>query len=165
MSSVQPLDVFFAQARLIAAGELTRFTLSPNDLLEIATYPAIRGEFNRKLKELNDPDLQEIIIDFFEDASDSLRELAASNERKVDLVDRAGLAVSASVTVAGIGTTVAAVAGTVLTISLAGPVALFGGGIAGLVICAFGRDWLKRRANRDTFLAAKLQRLIKDKGR
>ncbi len=80
-------------------------------------------------------------------------------ERKVELLDRAGVAVAASVTVAGIGTTVAAVASGAAAGSLLGPVGLLVGRLVGLVGAAWGRDRLKRNANVSKTWSAKFRRL------
>ncbi len=151
------LDRFFAEAREILDGERAEFTLSPDSLVQIAAQPALRSEFSRRLKAINNDELRQLILDFLRDMAGVMDDAASDAERKVDLLDRAGMGVAASVTAAGIGTTVAASAAAG---SLVGPLGLLVGGLLGLIATAWGRDRLKRSANRSKSWAGKFRRLI-----
>lgn len=157
MQNLELVDRFFAEARSILAGDLKAFSILPHDLLEIAEQSAMRSEFDRRLLGLNDPDLKRLIEDFIRDASEAMNDAALDDDRKVDLLDRAGLSVAGSVTVGGIGLAIAkgAAGGSVL-----GPMGMFGGGLIGLIFVAWGRDTLKRRSNRSMSWRRKLRRLI-----
>jgi hypothetical protein len=128
-------------------------------LLRSRGSPGLRSEFDRRLTALNDPELKRLIVDFVRDMADVMDQSVNDAERKVELLDRAGVGVAASVTVAGIGTTVAAVASGAATGSLLGPVGLLVGGLVGLVASAWGRDRLKRSANVSKSWSAKFRRL------
>ena len=151
------LDRFFAEAREILDGARAEFELSPESLIKIAAQPALRSEFSRRLKAINNDELRQLILDFLRDMVEVMDDAASEAERKVDLLDRAGMGVAASVTAAGIGTTVAASAAAG---SLVGPLGLLVGGLLGLIATAWGRDRLKRSANRSKSWAGKFRRLI-----
>lgn len=101
-----------------------------------------------------------MLHDFVRDMAELMVDAAGDAERKVELIDRAGLGVAASITAAGVGTTVAAVATGAAAGALVGPLGLLAGGLTGLILAAWGRDRLKRNASQSKSWARKFGRLI-----
>ncbi|WP_353204581.1 hypothetical protein [Sphingomonas sp.] len=154
------MAVFMERARAVALGNERYSTISPKDLLRIATNPAMRAEFQREFTGSNDPDFRLQIEQFVLDLADSLDADSQSADRKVDLLDRAGMTIAASVTATGIGATAAAFFTGATAGSLLGPIGTLTGGLIGLVAAAAGRHTLKTRSDESKFAARKLRRLI-----
>lgn len=134
------VERFFHDARL-AVGE-GRFAIGvgESDVLLIADSADSRGRFRAEFKKLNDPDLQETIMDYLGEIVSRLEFKAERTDVGVDLLDRAALAPSAASIVTG----VAIVLGST---GIATPF-LLGGGITGLIVSAVGRTILKTSALR-----------------
>ena len=156
---------FFEEARAVGMGEKRHLEIASGDLVKIADQPAGRAEFQRALKSANDPETKDQVVQFVLDLADSFDESAAAADRKVELVDRAGLTVAASITATGIGTTVTMIANGAAVGALLGPVGLLAGGLIGLVAVASGRHTLKRRSDGSKSAARKLRRLTGVTGR
>jgi hypothetical protein len=144
---------FFRAARRVLLKETNKLIFDPADMLLIADDIGLQAEFREMFRnEVNNPQLADIIVHYLEDMASDLEGRAAISDIDVDMIDRAGMAVSASVTVAAIGMVV--VSGGALV-----PVLLFVGGLVGLGLAGTGRTLLKRGSHRHRMAARKVQRL------
>lgn len=153
---------FFEEARNVSLGNKKYMEAGSRDLLAIAMSPATQAEFRRQLLLLNDPELHDQIVQFVLALAEAEDDNESDANRRVDLLDRAGLGVAASVTAAGIGATTASLLSVkaIVAGSLLGPVGLLVGGLVGLCASAIGRHHLKRRADGSKSAARKLRRLV-----
>jgi hypothetical protein len=149
---------FFQEARRLFTSESDRLHFEPHDLLKIAQDAALRAEFRSLYStNINDPALEDLIVEFLEDVATDLEDKSKITEIKVELLDRAGLGVAASVTAAGIAAIVA-------TGGALGPIVLVIGGVVGIVSTGAGRTILRTRSQRDISAAQKIRRLAMSLG-
>lgn len=145
---------FFHEARRVLLKETARLAFDAIDILRIAQDPALQGEFKEMFRnEVNNPQFAELIIDYLVDFASDLESSAKISAIKVDLIDRAGIAVAASVTVAAIGMVVVTGGTLGSALLLAGGAHRFG--------CATGtsRTVLKLNSHTSAVAAEKVRRL------
>ena len=140
---------FFEEIRAAADGRLA--VIGSSDILYIAGDPSLRAEFRIAFRGLNDPDSRALVKDYLVNVINDLDEASDRAEIKVDLLDRAALAPSASVVAAGILALIAA--------PLAAPIAL-GAGIVGVIASGAGRTWLRTGVQRNKTTARKIKQLL-----
>ena len=98
---------FFQEARRVLLKETDALAFDPADILRIAQNSALQAEFREIFRtEVNNPQLAGLIVHHLEHYATDLESSARISDIKVDLIDRAGMTVAASVTVAAIGMTV-----------------------------------------------------------
>jgi hypothetical protein len=115
----------------------------------------MQAEFREMFRrDVNNPQLGDIIIHSLEGFASDLEGRAAVSDIYVDLFDRAGMSVAASVTVAGVGMLV--VSGAVT-----GAVVLLVSGLAGLGLAGAGRSLMKFSGRKSTADADKVRRLAR----
>jgi hypothetical protein len=148
------------QARALSLGESYHLAVSERDILTIAGNPAMKAEFRRLLDNANDRELHDQIKQFVLDMADRLDDDAQGADRRVDLLDRAGLTIAASITATGIGGIAAGLFAVAATGISLGPFAALLGGLVGLVVTATGRHTLKTRSDESKSSARKLRRLV-----
>ena len=145
---------FFGAARNVLVGDSDRLDFEVYDLLAIVENPALRARFQTLYRELaQNPELGVLVREFLEDVATDLEDKAKVTDIKVDLLDRAGLAVAASVTAAGIAAIIAT-GGTV------GAIILLSGGLIGMGSAGTGRTIMKLGGQRDVSAAQKIRRLV-----
>jgi hypothetical protein len=144
---------FFHEARRVLMKEADRLAFDAADILRIAQDAAMRAEFREMFRtEVNNPRLADIVIHYVESIASDLESRAAISDIKVDLIDRVGMAVVASVTVAAIGMVV--VSGGALA-----SVLLLTGALVGLAAAGTSRTWIKLDSHKRMFAAGKVRRL------
>jgi hypothetical protein len=145
---------FFSEARSVLLQEAGKLTFEPADVLRIAKTRATRADFRRRFRqETDNQELREVILDFLEDVAEDMEDDSEVSEIKVDLVDRAGMAVMASVTGAAI--VVIVVSGATL-----GSIVLLCGGLMGLTATSTSRTLMKFSSRRSRSTAKTVRRLI-----
>ncbi len=102
---------------------------------------------------VNDAELRELIIEHLNAVADELRNSSDRTDINVDLLDRAGLGVTVSVTAGAIGAIVA-------TGGALAPFILLGAGIGGTAVCGVGRTAMKRRSVKNKSDARKIDGLV-----
>jgi|GEM_PF-3258428 len=159
MDDTQPKDVeglpqrFFHEARRAALKETQRLAFASADIQTITRDPALLAEFREIFRSnVNDPAMSELVVDYLEDFAVDLESRAKVSDIKVDLIDKAGIAIAASVTVAAIGSAVVS-GGTF------GSVLLLAGGLIGLAAAATSRMKLKLYALGCSVAAERIRRL------
>jgi hypothetical protein len=146
---------FFRAARQVLVKDTDRLVFDAGDILRIAEDTAMQAEFKEMFRtEVNNPQLADIIIHYLEEFASDLESRAAISDIKVDLIDRAGMAVNASVTVAAIGMVV--VSG-----GAVGAILLLAGGLVGLGLTGTGRTLMKLDSHRSMFAAERVRRLLR----
>lgn len=146
---------FYEQVTDVAEARRRDFGVGRDDLIRIASNPAMRAEFQRLLA-IADPQLQRRIITYLRDMAEQLDEIGQEADRHVELLDRAGLSVAGSITATGLGGTIVAY---MSALSIVGPIAALGGGLVGVIASAFGRHALKKHSDANKLRAARLRRL------
>lgn len=141
--------LFFDTAREAYLDGRTSINFTPDQLLAMASDISSQLEFTRLVKELNDPEFRQLLILFLEDAAEKFDHAAARADDSADLLDRAGLAPSATVTTG-------AIAMIVTTGGAALPVVVVGLGALAMVVLGFGRTTLKSKSRREKAGAKKL---------
>jgi hypothetical protein len=144
---------FFQEARRVLVKDTDRLVFDAGDILRIAEDTAMQAEFKEMFRtEVNNPQLADIITHHLDDLASDLESAAKISDIRVDLLDRAGMAVAASVTVAAIGLVV--VSGGTLASLL-----LLAGGVVGLGAAGATRTRMKLHSHKNMFAAGKLRRL------
>ena len=131
---------FFSEARLVFQSQKARIDFSVEDVCRIADDPAMSSAFVQKFRAVNDPDLQGLIVDHLHSIAEGLHDSAEKTDIFVELVDRAGLGVTVSVTVAAVAAIVATGG------AAAGPILMLFAGAGGTAVCGIGRTRLKVRS-------------------
>lgn len=145
---------FFHEARRGLLKDTDRLAFDAADVLRIAQDSAMQAEFREIFRtEVNNPQLADIIVHHLDDVATDLESAARISDIHVDLLDRAGLAVAASVSVAAIGMVV--LSGGTLASAL-----LLSGGLVGLVAAGIGRTFMKLGSHQGTVAAGKVRRLV-----
>jgi hypothetical protein len=159
MGDRQPADPdslaqrFFREARRVLLKESARLAFDATDVLHIAQDPAMQGEFRELFRnEVNNPQLAQLITDYLADFASDLESSAKISDIKVDLIDRAGIAVAASATVGAIGMVVVS-GGTI------GSILLLAGGLIGLAATGTSRTVLKLNSHKSAVAAERVRRL------
>ena len=146
---------FFREARLLLLRESETLKFEPEDILNIAQDASLRAEFQELFATANNnPQLGNLIADYLEDVATDLEDKSKLSEIRVELLDRAGVGVAASVTAAGIAAIIAS-GGTL------GAVVLLCGGIIGLGATGTGRTMLRLKSQKSVSAAQKIRRLAK----
>jgi hypothetical protein len=144
---------FFHEARRVLVKDSDRLDFDAADILRIAGDTLLQSEFREIFRnEVNNPQLSDIIVHYLNDLASNLESHAKISEIRADLLDRAGMTVAASVTVAAIGMIVAS-GGALLS------VLLFAGGVLGLAATGTGRTLIKLSSHKSLFAADKVRRL------
>jgi hypothetical protein len=144
---------FFGEARRLLLRESEKLEFDPDDILKIAQDAALRAEFKDLfVTAVNDPQLGNLIIDYLEDVATDLEDKSKISDIRIELLDRAGVGVAASVTAAGIAAIIVS-AGTL------GAFALLCGGIIGLGATGTGRTIMRLNSQRSVSAAQKIRRL------
>ena len=159
MDDIQPMGVenlprrFFHEARRAALKETSRLVFSSADIQTITRDPALLAEFREIFRsDVNDPAMSELVVDYLEEFAVDLESRAKVSDIKVDLIDRAGIAIAASVTVAAVGSAVVS-GGTF------GSVLLLAGGLIGLAATGTSRMKLKLYGLGCSVAAERIRRL------
>ncbi len=146
---------FVEEARQVSLGEQKAIETSAADVIRILEDPAMRANLRELLaRGSNDKDVVKVIGEFLEDVAGELEDDAKYADTMVELIDRAGMGVAASVTAAGIGALVTI--GATL-----GPIALLIGGLVGLAGSGTGRTDMKLSGNQNLSTAQKIRRFIR----
>jgi hypothetical protein len=146
---------FFQEARRVLVKETDALAFDLADILLIAQNSALQAEFREMFRtEVNNPQLADLIIHHLEHCATDLESSARMSDIKVDLIDRAGMAVAASVTVAAIGMVV--VSG-----GSFGAILLLAGGLVGMAASGTSRTIIKLNGHRSSVAAEKVRRLAK----
>ena len=133
--------------------ETDALAFDPADILRIAQNSALQAEFRAIFRtEVNNTQLADLIVHHLEDCASDLESSAKVSDIKVDLIDRAGMAVAASVTVAAIG--LAVVSGGAI-----GAILLLSGGLLGMAASGTSRTIIKLNGHRSMVAAEKVRRL------
>lgn len=147
-------ELFLARARtaLLYGDRLIDF--ESRDVISIASTSHLKLKFVDLVKnEINDLELNNLIIGYINDISESLDEAQGVSEAHIDLIDKAGFPVATGAV--GLGIALLVSTGIVL-----GPLAVFGGGLFGLGVCGAGRTVIKLQSNRNKASMRKLKRLL-----
>jgi hypothetical protein len=139
--------LFFQDARRVLLKETDALAFDPSDILRIAMNSALQAEFREMFRtEVNNPQLADLTIHHLEHCATDLESSSRVSDIKVDLIDRAGMAVAASVTVAAIG--MAVVSGGSL-----GAILLLTGGLVGMAASGTSRTIIKLSGHRSSVAA------------
>ena len=128
--------LFFQRARETYIGGKPSIDFTPEQLLALANDVSSQLEFTRLVKDLNDEEFRDLLVLFLEDAADKLETAAASADDSVELLDRAGLAPTVTITTG-------AVALVITTGGAALPFVVVALGAGAMVGLGFGRNTLK----------------------
>jgi hypothetical protein len=102
--------------------------------------------------QINDVEFRRLILGYLEDIADEESDASDNTDLAVELLDRAGLTVCASVTAGAIGAIIASAA------ALA-PILLLGMAAGGMAVCGIGRTAMKRRGLKRKANARKIRQL------
>jgi hypothetical protein len=141
--------LFFERAREAYLDGKASIDFTPDQLLNMASDVSSQLEFIRLVKESNDPEFRALLVLFLEDAADKLEAAAANADDSVDLLDRAGLAPTVTITTG-------AVALVVTTGGAALPIVVVALGAGAMIGLGFGRTTLKSKSRREKAGARKL---------
>ncbi len=146
---------FFDAARRVLLKESDRLDFDAADILRIAQDTAMHAEFREILRgEVNNPQLADIVVHYLDEIASELESRATISDIRVELIDRAGMAVSASVTVAAVG--MLAVGGFAI-----GPSLVLAVGVIGLVASGAGRTILRLGGHKHSLAAERVRRLLR----
>ena len=133
--------------------EARRLPFHAEDMQRITQDPVLMGEFREIFRtEVNNPGLSELVLDSLEDFATDLERDAKVFDIKVELIDRAGIAVGVSVTAAAAGMVV-------LAGGAFGSALLLAGGIIGLLAAGGIRMKLKIDSLNCSVAAERISRL------
>ncbi len=149
---------FFFQARRVLLQEADALDFEPGDILAIAQDRAMRADFrNRFRRETNDQELRKLVLEYLGGVAEDLDDAAEIAEIKVELVDRAGMPVAASVTGA-------AIVAIIVSGGTLGPALLLCFGLAGLAATGTSRTLMKLSSRKRKSAAKRLRGFIADLG-
>lgn len=127
MTDEQPslAAIFFEQARQTYLGEEPRSPLPFGQLVQLCSDVSLQLELTRLVQAQNDPHFRAFLASFLEQAAEAIEEAGEKIEDGLELLDRAAIAPTATVS-AG------AIAAIVATGGAAAPVLVLVAGVAGL---------------------------------
>ncbi|WP_156398865.1 hypothetical protein [Methylobacterium sp. Leaf469] len=141
---------FIASSQAVFLGQQASSTISPQDLVEIASNSNLRDAFIYRFnQDITDQNLKNLIIDYVEDTAEALDNNINNTEAVIELVDRASFPIATAAVLSGIG--LFASVGVFF-----GPIAIFAGGLIGLAASGTGRTILRMRTNRNKSAIKKL---------
>jgi hypothetical protein len=149
---------FFARARDVLLQEAETLDFQAADILEIAQDRAMREDFRKRFQqETNNLELGKLILDYLDGVAEDMEDAAEISEIKLDLVDRAGMPVAASVTGA-------AIVAIIVSGGTLGPALLLCFGLVGLAVSGTSRTLMKLSSRKSKSAARRVRRLMADLG-
>jgi hypothetical protein len=144
---------FFERAREAGLNSRVRFLFPANDLLTIITNSDLLTDFELRFQHLNSEEVKRAILRSMDETALTLEEAQKALEDRVDLIDRAGIAVTVSITIAGIVSLLNTGGSLLSVIGVAG-------GVIGLAISGGARYHIRRIARNREFTAKRIRLLI-----